>query len=237
MDEILRLQRITKEFNGKQALREVSLEVKRGEIFFIVGPNGAGKTTLLRIMAFLEKPTSGEIFFEGKAVRESARLRKKITMVFQTPVFFNSTVFDNVAYGLKLRGYSSTAIKRMVEETLASVNLREEVHGRVRELSGGEKQRVALARALALRPEILLLDEPTADLDPANVRIVEDLIRKLRGKSTLVVTTHHLAQARRLSDRVACIYGGNLLEVGSPRHVFTRPRDWRTEKFIHGELF
>jgi len=234
--KILRLKEISKEFDGNIALQDVSLEINRGEVFFVIGPNGAGKTTLLRIMALLENPDAGEMFYKGVKVRNSDRLRKKITMVFQKPVFFNTTVFENVAYGLRLRGHSENIVRKKVRKTLSLVNLEGFENRRVKKLSGGEQQRVMLARALALDPEVLLLDEPTANLDPVNSKIVRSVIKELRGKTTVIVASHHFAQAKFLSDRVVCIYEGKVLEVGKTKRIFTHPKNEVTRKFLQGEL-
>jgi tungstate transport system ATP-binding protein len=236
---ILKLRKIRKEYDGKQALRGINLDIKEGEIFSIIGPNGAGKTTLLRIMSFLDKPTGGEIFYKSKRVEKTvpANLAKKVTMVFQQPVLFNSTVFENIAYGLRLRNCHADEINRRVDEVLNSVKLRGFGGRRAKKLSGGEQQRVILARALVLNPELLLLDEPTANLDPVNTALIERIIKGLRGKTAVVVATHNLFQAKRLSDRVACLLEGRLIDVGETREIFNHPKDERTKKFIRGEFF
>lgn len=239
MAVLQRLKHITQEYDGKIVLRGVSLSVRRGEVLSIIGPNGAGKTTLLRIMGLLDKPVGGEVLYRGVNVRKSnaPRIRSKITMVFQRAVLFNTTVFDNIAYGLKLRGYSSDEIERRVGRVLGRVGMEKFSKRRAKTLSGGEQQRVVIARALALEPELLLLDEPTANLDPTNVTIVEEIIRSLKNNAAVVVTTHNLFQARRLPDQVVCLLDGAVIDVGKTEDIFRHPKDERTRKFISGKLF
>lgn len=239
MAVLQKLRHITQEYDGKIALNDVNLDVRDGEVLSIIGPNGAGKTTLLRIMALLDRPVKGDIFYKGVKVRKSntSRLKGKITMVFQRTVLFNASVFENVAYGLKLRGYPSDEVKRKVERVLELVGMEKFSDRRAKTLSNGEQQRVVIARALALEPELLLLDEPTANLDPASTAIVENLIRKLKNNTAVVVTTHNLFQARRLPDRVACLLEGSLIDVGKTEDIFKHPKDERTRKFISGKLF
>lgn len=239
MAVLQRLKHITQEYNGKIALCGVNLSVQKGEVLLIIGPNGAGKTTLLRIMGLLDKPVGGEVLYRGVKVRKSnaPRLRSKITMVFQRAVLFNTTVFDNIAYGLKLRGYSSGEIERRVGHALGLVGIKKFSKCRAKTLSSGEQQCVVIARALALKPELLLLDEPTANLDPTNATIVEDVIRSLKNDAAVVVTTHNISQARRLPDRVACLLDGVVIDMGRTEDIFRRPKDERTRKFISGKLF
>lgn len=239
MTVLQKLRHITQAYDGKIALDDVSLDVRKGEVLSIIGPNGAGKTTMLRIMALLNKPVKGEIFYRGAKVRKSniSRLRGKVTMVFQRAVLFNTSVFDNIAYGLNLRGYPSGEIERRVRRVLELVGMEKFSKRRAKTLSSGEQQRVVIARALALEPELLLLDEPTANLDPANVAIVEDIVRGLKNDTTVVVTTHNLFQARRLPDRVACLLDGSLIDVGETDDIFKHPKDERTKWFISGKLF
>ncbi len=239
MVTVLKLRRISKEYDGKTALRGINLDIKEGEILSIIGPNGAGKTTLLHIMALLDKPTSGEIVYKGAKIKRAnlTQHRKNITAVFQQVVLFNSTVFENVAYGLKLRGCPAEEIEQKVDSVLKLVRLQGFRDRKAKKLSGGEQQRVALARALVLYPKLLLLDEPTADLDPANTILIEKIIGGLREKTTVVVATHNLFQARRLSDEVACLLDGELMAMGKTRNIFMHPKDERIKKFIHGEFF
>ncbi len=231
---MIKLKRISKRYGTITALNDVNLEIKRGEIFALVGHSGAGKTTLLRILALLEKPDSGEYYYDGKLANEEHR--KKITMVFQKPVMFNASVFSNVAYGLKLRGYSRNEIKERVREVLKLVNLEGYEKYNAKKLSGGQQQRVAIARAIAIEPELLLMDEPTANLDPANAAMIEQIIEKIaRRGTTVVLATHNLFQAKRLSDRIAHLFSGKIVEVAPTDEFFRKPKSEITRKFISGE--
>lgn len=200
------------------ALRGVNLDVQKGEIISIVGPNGAGKTTLLRALGGLLTPTSGEVRYHGDEVTDENRetLRQKATVVFQKPVHFGTSVFKNIAYGLRIRGMEESEIAERVQESLAFVGL-EGLSTRIaRNLSGGEQRRVALARALALNPEILLLDEPTADVDIDSARAVEEILRKANRErgTTIIVSTHNMFQAEMIAHRTAIIQGGRIERVG-----------------------
>ena len=216
------------------------LEIFRGEILGLVGPSGAGKSSLLRMLNFLEPPTEGTIEFEGFTYRSGLEapleIRRRVTTVFQRPVLLNRSVWDNVAFGLELRGNRDA--KSEIQSALEKVGLANLARQRARTLSGGEAQRVALARALVLKPDILLMDEPTANLDPANVAIIEQIAADLNKDSgtTLVLVTHNIFQAKRLAHRVAFIYEGQLIELGSNSEFFNAPKDPRTIAFIGGEM-
>ena len=233
------LKEINREYDGSVALSNVSLRVKKGEILTIIGPNGAGKTSLLRIMALIDKPTGGSVYYDGVKVTGANRdrLKSKITMVFQEAVLFNTTVHKNLAYGLKLRNCPKREIERKIKEALELVRMKDYEYRPAKKLSGGEQQRVVLARALVLEPELLLLDEPTANLDPTNIAIIERIIRNIKEDTGVVLATHNLFQAKRLSDKVACLLNGVLLDIGTPRRIFERPTNMKTRKFISGELF
>lgn len=230
---------LTKSYSDTKALDNVSLEIEKGEIFCIMGHSGAGKTTLLRILALLEKPDSGEYYFDGAKVDWNDNLRKSITMIFQIPVMFNTTVFKNIAYGLKIRNYPKNEIRKKVKEVLELVGLQGYENRKAKSLSGGEKQRVAIARAIVLEPKLLLMDEPTANLDPTNSAIIEEIVREIvrEKETTIVFSTHNLFQAKRLAHRVAHIYKGKIVEVGDTKEVFENPKNELTKKFINGELF
>ncbi|MFW9965671.1 MAG: ABC transporter ATP-binding protein [Candidatus Thorarchaeota archaeon] len=202
------------------ALKGVNLEVEKGEILSIVGPNGAGKTTLLRALGGLLKPTSGVITYHDEPVTDENResIRQKATVVFQKPVHFGTSVSKNIAYGLRMRGMDESFIAKRVQETLLFVDLEGLEKRMARSLSGGEQRRVALARALALNPEILLLDEPTADLDIDSARAVEDVLRKSNREhgTTIIISTHNMFQAETLAHRTAIIQNGRIEQVGKP---------------------
>ncbi len=200
------------------ALRGIDLNVKEGEILSIVGPNGAGKTTLLRTLGGLLKPSSGEVVYHDAAVTDETResLRQRATVVFQKPVHFGTSVSKNIAYGLRIRGMDESTITKRVKETLSFVGLEDLEARMARSLSGGEQRRVALARALALEPEILLLDEPTADLDIDSARAVEEVLRKANSElgTTIIISTHNMLQAETLAHRTAILQSGQIVRIG-----------------------
>jgi tungstate transport system ATP-binding protein len=217
-----------------------NLKIEHGEIFGLVGPSGAGKSTLLRLLNFLEPPTTGRIRFLDVEFSANQQMplsrRRQVTTVFQRPILLNRTVQANVSYGLKLR--SEEGIGRKVEEALERVGLIDLARQRARSLSGGEAQRVALARAIVLRPDVLLLDEPTANLDPYNVGLIEDIVEDLNREqdTTLVLVTHNVFQAKRLAHRVALMLEGNLVEVADVERFFENPQDPRTAAFVRGDM-
>jgi len=239
-DAVYRLEKVSKAYGSRQVLRVGSLEIQQGEIFGVVGPSGAGKSTLLRLLDFLEPPTSGQLHFKDYYSANGSRapldLRRRVTTVFQRPVLLNTSVYGNVAYGLKIRG--DKEVQRKVKAVLEQVGLSDLARERARFLSGGEAQRVALARAMVIEPEVLLLDEPTANLDPYNVGLIEDIVANLNGErgTTIVLVTHNVFQAKRLAHRVALLLEGKVVEVAPVRDFFEAPRDPRTAAFVRGEM-
>lgn len=236
MREILKVSKVFKNYDGIQALRGVSFSLPVGKVLVVIGPNGAGKTTLLKILALLEKPDGGKVLFWGKEIEEIPDYRKRVTLVFQNPVFFKGSVYDNVAYGLKIRKVPEDKIEKRVRSALKLVNLAGFGRRRVSELSGGERQRVALARAIAVEPEVMLLDEPTANLDPRNTGMLVGALKKLSGKVSLVIASHHLHLARTLSDRVVYLSRGRIVEEGESEKIFKRPKHPSLRKFLRGEF-
>ena len=231
---------ITKVYEGRRVLDVEHLEVRKGEILALVGPSGAGKSTLLRLLNFLELPDTGHIRFVDAtfdAVHPmSLDLRRRVTTVFQRPILLNRSVYANVRYGLRLRGRRDAA--HQVEGVLRQVGLHELAQQRARTLSGGEAQRVSLARAMVLQPDVLLLDEPTANLDPYNVGLIEEIVRALneRQGTTMVLVTHNVFQARRLAHRVGLLLEGRIVEVAEVAAFFGSPRDPRTAAFVRGDM-
>ncbi|MHA1950168.1 MAG: ATP-binding cassette domain-containing protein [Candidatus Thorarchaeota archaeon] len=220
---IIDTQDIHVSYETSNALCGITLEISPGEVFSIVGPNGSGKTTLLKLLGGLQKPTSGNIQLHGEDITDENRetLRRKATLVFQQPMHFGTSVFKNVAYGLRIRKTSEENISKLVNGALTLVGLEGFDDRQARELSGGEQRRVAIARGLVLDPEILLLDEPTADLDVDSARVVENVLRTLskeRGM-TIVYSTHNLFQAEALADRTAVIESGRIQKIGRPSTI------------------
>jgi tungstate transport system ATP-binding protein len=229
---------VYKKYDGVPAIKDLSLEVSQSRVLSIIGSNGSGKSTLLRIMALLDKPTGGKVYWKGEVVdgASMAALRGKITMVFQRSLFFNKTVYENVAYGLQLRKLADVEVKKRVMDTLDLVGMRGHTNRWAKKLSGGEQQRMAIARALVLEPELLLLDEPTSNLDPKNTLAIEGIIRRIRGKTTVVFATNNPFQAKRLSDHVAFLMDGNLIRDGPSKQLLNRPNDERIKKFMRGDF-
>lgn len=225
MTDIIELRKVTKEYGSITALDDVNLRVESGEALVLVGPNGSGKTTILRIMTGIETPTQGEVYFQGaKTDTNNSQLTKNITMVFQKTVMFSGTVFDNVAYGLKLRRLSRSQMAATVKEALKTVKLEGFEERSAKRLSGGEQQRVAIARALALNTQILLLDEPTANIDPKNASIIENVLQTIsRQKKTIIIATQNMAQAKNLANRVAVLNRGRIDKIGRFQEVFSSP--------------
>ncbi|MBM4421792.1 MAG: phosphate ABC transporter ATP-binding protein [Chloroflexi bacterium] len=232
-----RLANVKQIYNGRAVLDVENLAVERGEILAIVGPSGAGKSTLLRLLNFLETPTEGEIVFDGTPIPRDPPLDliRRATTVFQRPMLLNRSVRDNVSFGLSLRNIAPDG---RVADVLNRVGLAGMETAAARELSGGEMQRVALARALVIRPDALLLDEPTANLDPYNVGLIESIVREQNESqgTTIVMVTHNVFQARRLAHRVGLLLNGNLIELSPTAEFFDSPRDPRAAVFARGEM-
>ncbi len=218
------LKNVVKVYGNKTVLDGINLQVHEGEILALLGPNGSGKTTLLKILAFIEAPTKGAVIFQGRMVnfRRSERNRLQSTLVFQRTTMFDASVYDNVTYGLKMRKTPKNLWPEKVKSILRLVKLDGFERRPARKLSGGEQQRVALARALVMKTSLLLLDEPTANLDPKNVSIVEEVISAANRelKTTIVMATHNMFQAKNLPTRVALIDNGRISEVGPPAEIF-----------------
>ncbi len=234
---IYETENLKKEYAGRIVVDVERLAIGAGEMFALVGPSGAGKSTLLRLLNFLETPTQGEIIYQGQSVNGnlSIETRRQVTTVFQRPVLLRASVRDNVAYGLGLRGQRADG---RVEEMLTRVGLAALADAPAQKLSGGEMQRVALARALVIEPRVLLLDEPTANLDPYNVGLIEEIVReqnRARG-TTIVLVTHNVFQAKRLAQRVGLMLSGRVVEIGDAQQFFDAAQDPRTTAFVRGEM-
>jgi tungstate transport system ATP-binding protein len=231
------LQDVSIGYNRSFELDIQSLEIPPGGVFALLGPNGAGKSTLLRILHFLEPAHTGKIQFEGRTIiyPASLALRRRIAMVFQKPIMLAGSVRRNITYGMRLRGEVDPGRLQKLMDDLDLTELADEA---AKTLSGGEAQRVALARALAVQPEVLLLDEPTANLDPHNIGLIENIIRQAstNGSTSVILVTHDVFQVRRLADFAAFIVGGRLVEIGEIDNFFERPTDPRTQAYLRGEL-
>ncbi|MFC1864939.1 ABC transporter ATP-binding protein [Chloroflexota bacterium] len=225
-------------YGEQDILKNINLRVERGEVFALIGPTGAGKTTLLHLIDLLDLPTSGRVYVGGVDTTASAKVRlearRRMAFVLQKPIVFNTSVYDNIAYGLKWRGMSRSNIHEKVSSILAMVDLSAEKNRNARTLSGGETQRVAIARALAIEPEVLLLDEPTANLDPISTSKIEELITNIihQHSTTTIMATHDMSQGQRLADRVCVLLNGEILQTGSSRDVFTSPGNREIAEFV-----
>jgi tungstate transport system ATP-binding protein len=234
---ILEVKNLEVKRGGVLALDVPSLSLRTGEILSLIGPNGAGKTTLLQTLSYLLKPLQGELFFREKKVdthHSALEYRRKLAMVFQEPLLFDTTVFNNIASGLRIRGMEKSKIHSRVTEQLERFGITHLSTRSARTLSGGEAQRTSLARAFALQPEILLLDEPFASLDPpTRDSLIEDLESVLQQtRTTTIFATHDRMEALRLSHRIAVIKGGSILQIGSPEDVMNHPANEFVASFV-----
>jgi phosphate transport system ATP-binding protein len=246
--ERLRLQDVSVAYGGKEAVRSVSLAIHQGEVLALIGPSGCGKTTLLRTLNRLTELTpnaarAGRIVLDGHDIHdlEDTVLRARIAMVFQQPNPFPMSIFDNVAFALReqsRRRPRRSELQPLVVDALRRAGLYDEVsddlHRPALRLSGGQQQRLCIARAIAPRPEVLLMDEPCSALDPISTGVIEELIHELRRELAIVIVTHNLAQARRVADKVAFMYLGDLIEYGTADQVFAEPRAPRTRDYVQG---
>lgn len=240
MEPIFKIHNLKKSYADRVVVDIRDLNIFEGEILALVGPSGSGKSTLLRMLNFLEPPTDGRIEFQGNVIQGgqeiSLETRRKIATLFQRSILLNRTVKENVEIALRLHGHKNQ--RDLVKSVLHQVGLDHLSDQRARTLSGGEAQRVALARTMVLQLRALLLDEPTANLDPYNVTLIEKIVRNLnQGRNlTLVVVTHNIFQARRLAHRVAFMLDGKIIEVDNVENFFGSPHDPRTRAFIGGEM-
>jgi len=246
--ERMRLRDISVFYDRVPAVREASLSIHQGEVLALIGPSGCGKTTLLRTLNRLTELTpnarySGEITLDGDDIGEleDTALRRRVSMVFQQPNPFPMSIFDNVAFALREQSRRRPRRRELeppVVDALQRAGLYDEVADKLStpalRLSGGQQQRLCIARAIASRPEILLMDEPCSALDPRSTATIEELIRHLREELAIVIVTHNLQQARRVADRVAFMYLGDLVELGETEQVFTAPRASRTREYVAG---
>jgi len=252
---------VGKSYGGKTVLAGCSFDFLNDGVYAILGPNGSGKSTFLRICALLEEPDQGHVdFFEdgitphaenennsdshvlsltkGGHLEKNIHLKRRITLLLPKIGVFNTTVYQNAAYGLKVRGISKKAIEEKVNHALELVDLSDKKAADACSLSSGETQRLGIARALVIEPEVLFLDEPTSSLDPHNTSIIEDaIVRIAENKSTMIImVTHNMFQAKRLSDHVLFMHGGRIIDHGATKEFFEQPKDERAHRFITGQM-
>jgi tungstate transport system ATP-binding protein len=229
---------LTQRYGEREVLQNLSLSIGKGEVFALIGPTGAGKTTLLRIIDLLEVPGAGEIYFDGKCIPRSGKqrfeMRRRMSFIHQKPQVFNLSVYDNVACGLRWRGERKNRITEKVDHILEMVGLEGYKNRNARTLSGGEAQRVALARSLVLDPEVLLLDEPTANLDPVSTAKIEQLISDVarQHNTTMIMATHDMSQGQQLADRIGVLLDGRLAQTGNVTDIFRSPQSEQVARFV-----
>lgn len=246
---ILQAKHLNLYYGEKQALFDVNLDVPHNQITALIGPSGCGKSTFLRTLNRMNDliegvKIEGEVLFEGKDAYRAydvAQLRKRVGMVFQKPNPFPMSIYDNVAYGPRTHGIKKRAqLDEIVEKSLKGAALWDEVHDRLKTsamgLSGGQQQRLCIARLLAVEPDVLLMDEPTSALDPISTSRIEDLMGELKDKYTIVIVTHNMQQAGRISDQTAFFLQGEIVEYDKTEQIFSKPADKRTEDYITGRF-
>ncbi|BDF95618.1 MULTISPECIES: phosphate ABC transporter ATP-binding protein PstB [Pseudoalteromonas] len=235
-------------YGEKQALSSVSMNIPKGQVTAFIGPSGCGKSTLLRCINRMNDLVDscrieGEILLHGQNIYDKsvdvAALRRNVGMVFQRPNPFPKSIYENVVYGLRLQGIKEKRkLDEVVEQSLRGAALWDEVKDRLHDsafgLSGGQQQRLVIARSIAIEPEVLLLDEPTSALDPISTLVIEELINDLKNKFTVVIVTHNMQQAARVSDQTAFMYMGELIEYSNTNTLFTTPAKKKTEDYITG---
>ena len=237
-------------YGNFQALKNISLRIPENQVTAFIGPSGCGKSTLLRLFNRMNDliediKLQGEILIDGKDIysknTDLIQLRKNVGMVFQKPNPFAKTIFENVVYGLKVNGVTNKAeITMQVESALTRAALWDEVKDKLNKsalaISGGQQQRLCIARCLAVRPEIILMDEPASALDPISTSKIEELILDLKSKYTIIIVTHNMQQASRISDKTAFFYLGELVEYGETNQLFMAPKIERTQNYITGRF-
>ncbi len=235
---MLEAKNIAQSYSGADIVEDISLTLESGDVFALIGPTGSGKTTLMKMLDLLEKPSSGTILFDGIDVtndeRDRLAARRRMALVQQKPIVFNMNVYDNVAVGLKWRGVDRNSRKKKVQHALELVGMAGYAKRDAKTLSGGETQRIALARALVLEPDLLFLDEPTANLDPNSVAKIEEVIENVIKEHEIAVfmTTHDMVQGQRLSDKVGVLIDGHMQQVGTPEQIFNAPQSKDVAEFV-----
>ncbi|WP_044640868.1 phosphate ABC transporter ATP-binding protein PstB [Risungbinella massiliensis] len=237
-------------YGEKHALKDISMEIEEGSVTALIGPSGCGKSTFLRTINRMNDMISnvritGSIQIQNQEIYDKSvdveMLRKHVGMVFQAPNPFPKSIYDNVAYGPRIHGEKNRAkLDEMVEKSLRGAALWDEVKDRLKDkatgLSGGQQQRLCIARALAVEPEVLLMDEPTSALDPISTAKIEELVQELKEKYTIVIVTHNMQQAARISDKTAFFLSGDLIEYNSTEMLFSNPKQKETEDYITGRF-
>jgi len=236
-------------YTNVHALKKINIEIEANRVTALIGPSGCGKSTFLKTLNRMNDLVhgvriSGEVYLDNLNIYgnyDIVELRKRVGMVFQKPNPFPMSIFDNIAYGPRIHGIKSKArLEEIVEKSLRGAALWDEVKDRLRQnalaLSGGQQQRLCIARVLAVEPEVVLMDEPTSALDPVSTMKIEDLIHELKANYTIVIVTHNMQQAGRISDKTAFFLDGEIIEYNNTEVIFSNPRDRRTEDYITGRF-
>jgi phosphate transport system ATP-binding protein len=247
--EIIKIKELNLFYGKVHALKDINIEIAAKKVIALIGPSGCGKSTFLRTLNRMNDlipsvSITGEVYFAGLNIYgdcDVVELRKRVGMVFQKPNPFPMSVFDNVAYGPRVHGVKSKPkLEEIVEKSLRRAALWDEVKERLKKsalsLSGGQQQRLCMARVLAVEPEVVLMDEPTSALDPLSTLKIEDLIGELKKRYTIIIVTHNMQQAGRISDQTAFFLQGEIVEYDSTEKIFSKPRDQRTEDYITGRF-
>ena len=253
MAPIIETENLGKTYEKRHVLKGINLRIERGDFLAIIGPSGAGKTTIIRLLDLIEMPSDGRIVFDGIDITRASKIRfnarrrmafvsgktrlkarRRMAFVQQKPAVFDMSVFANVACGLKFRHENKQDIRDKVERVLELVGMSDYRNRNARTLSGGEMQRVAIARALVTEPEVLFLDEPTANLDPASVAKIEGILARIisERKSALLMTTHDMAQGQRLAGKIGVLINGEILQIGTPSEIFFSPASMQVAEFV-----
>jgi len=249
-NEIIRTEKLNLWYGEKQALHDITMSIRPNKITALIGPSGCGKSTLIRCFNRMNDvidkcKITGKIFFHANDIyspeADAVEVRKKIGMVFQKPNPFPKSIYENVAYGSKVAGITNkNELDKIVENSLKNAALWEEVKDRLHEsamgLSGGQQQRLCIARSLSIEPEVILMDEPCSALDPIATAKIEDLMTGLKKKYTVIIVTHNMQQAARVSDYTAYMYLGKLIEFGETDQIFENPKEELTENYITGRF-
>jgi phosphate transport system ATP-binding protein len=249
-DNLIQAKNLSVSYDGEAAVKNVNLDIPRGKVTAFIGPSGCGKSTLLRVFNRMNDTirgcrVDGHVRFNGYDVYDPkidvSQVRRRVGMVFQKPNPFPKSIYENVAYGPRIAGIRKKAeLDRRVRDSLRAAALWDEVSYRLDQpalgLSGGQQQRLCIARALAMEPEVLLMDEPTSALDPMATARIEELIGRLVERLTVIIVTHNMQQARRLSDRTAFFYLGDLIEEGETKTIFDNPQHDKTRAYVSGDF-
>lgn len=246
---IIQIKNLNLFYGNTQALKNINLDINKNEVTALIGPSGCGKSTFLRTLNRMNDLIAtvrieGQVIYEGNNIYDECNiieLRKKVGMVFQKPNPFPMSIYDNIAYGPRIHGIKSKSkLDEIVEKSLKGAAVWNEVKDRLKTsamgLSGGQQQRICIARVLAVEPEVILMDEPTSALDPISTASIEELMDVLKTKYTVIIVTHNMQQAGRISDQTAFFLNGEVVEFGKTEEIFYKPRDKRTEDYITGRF-